>query len=88
MYRLSEDRNNTTAVKEAIASTQKALRTIKDLFSGSPFSFWVISLLITIADFYLIPILFYLEQTPQFSQVAANTPKLQNWWQRTKIINK
>lgn len=75
---------DTTAVKEAIAPTQKALKAIEDLFSGSPF---LVSSLITIADFYLIPIFVYLEQTPQFSQVTANTPKLQNWWQQTKILN-
>lgn len=77
-------KTDTTAVKEAIAPTQQALKAIENLCSGSPF---LVSSLITIADFYLIPIFFYLEKTPQFGQVTANTPKLQNWWQQTKILN-
>lgn len=70
------------AVQKAIAPTQKALKAIEDLFIGSPF---LVGTLISIADFYLIPIFVYLEQTPQFADVMANTPKLKAWWNEVKI---
>ena len=72
------------AVQEAIAPTQKALKAIEDLFIGSPF---LTGSLISIADFYLIPIFIYLEQTPQFDTVIANTPKLKAWWNEVKILS-
>ena len=72
------------AVKSAIAPTQKALAAIEELFSGTPF---LVSSLISIADFYLIPIFVYLEKTPQFAEVTANTPKLKTWWDEVKILN-
>lgn len=71
------------AVQNAIAPTQKALHAIEDLFIGIPFS---VSSLISIADFYLIPIFIYLEQTPQFEEVMANTPRLKAWWDEVKIL--
>ena len=71
------------AVQKAIAPTQKALGAIEDLFVGSPF---LVGSLVSIADFYLIPIFVYLEQTPQFSEVTANTPKLKGWWEEAKIL--
>ena len=74
---------DTEAVQKAIAPTQKALAAIEDLVTGTPF---LISSLISIADFYLIPIFVYLEKTPQFAAVTANTPKLKTWWQEAKIL--
>lgn len=71
------------AVQKAIAPTQKALSAIEDLFVGSPF---LVGSLVSIADFYLIPIFVYLEKTPQFTEVMANTPKLRAWWKETKIL--
>ena len=65
------------AVKEAIAPTQKALAAIEELSVSSPF---LTGSLVSIADFYLIPIFVYLEKTPQFAEVTANTPKLKAWW--------
>ena len=44
---------DTEAVQKAIAPTQKALKAIEDLYIGSPF---LVGSLISIADFYLIPI--------------------------------
>ena len=41
---------------------------------------------LSIADFYLIPIFVYLEKTPQFNAVTANTPKLRVWWNEVKIL--
>ena len=71
------------AVEKALAPTQKALGAIEDLFVGSPF---LLGSMISIADFYLIPIFIYLEQTPQFDKVTANTPKLKQWWNEVKIL--
>ncbi|MEA5594515.1 glutathione S-transferase family protein [Rivularia sp. UHCC 0363] len=71
------------AVKEAVAPTQKALKAIEDLFIGSPF---LVDSLISIADFYLIPIFVYLAQTPEFDAVTAQTPKLKAWWEQTKNL--
>ena len=71
------------AVQKAIAPAQKALKAIEDIYIGSPF---LVSSLISIADFYLIPIFVYLEQTPQFAEVTANTPKLKAWWNEVKML--
>lgn len=70
-------------VEEAIAPTIKALEAIEDLFVGSPF---LVGSMISIADFYLIPIFIYLEKTPQFEAVTAHTPKLNAWWKEVKIL--
>jgi glutathione S-transferase len=71
------------AVEGAIAPTQKALKAIEDLAVGTPF---LVGSMISIADFYLIPIFVYLEKTPQFNAVTANTPKLRVWWNEVKIL--
>ena len=74
---------DSSAVEKAIAPTQKALKAIEDLYIGSPF---LVGSLISVADFYLIPIFVYLEQTPQFDRVMDNTPKLKAWWNEVKIL--
>jgi glutathione S-transferase len=71
------------AVQNAIAPTQKALKAIEDLVVGTPF---LVGSMISIADFYLIPIFVYLAKTPQFNAVTANTPKLRVWWNEVKIL--
>lgn len=71
------------AVQEAIAPAKKALEAIEELSLGSPF---LVGSMISIADFYLIPIFIYLEKTPQFNAVTANTPKLRVWWNEVKIL--
>ncbi len=71
------------AVEEAVAPSQKALKAIEDLYQGNPF---LVDSLISIADFYLIPIFVYLEKTPEFEAVTAQTPKLKAWWEQTKIL--
>ena len=72
------------AVQNAIAPTKKALEAIQGLFTTTPF---LASSLISIADFYLIPIFIYLEKTPQFNAVTANAPKLRVWWNEVKTLN-
>lgn len=70
-------------VEKAIAPTVKALKAIENLFVGSPY---LVGSMISIADFYLIPIFVYLEQTPEFDSVTAYTPKLRKWWDEVKIL--
>lgn len=72
------------AVQEAIAPTQKALKAIEDLVVGTPF---LVGSMISLADFYLIPIFVYLEKTPQFNTLTINTPKLRIWWNEVKMLN-
>lgn len=72
------------AVQAAIAPVQKALQAIEKLFIGSPF---LAGSLISVADFYLIPIFVYLEKTPQFEEVTANIPQLKTWWNEVKMLN-
>ena len=71
------------AVKAAIAPAQTALKAIEDLITGSPF---LMGSVVTIADFYLIPIFVYLEKTPEFEAVTAQTPQLQTWWNNAKTL--
>ena len=71
-------------VENAIVPTMKALEAIEDLFVGSPF---LVGSMISIADFYLIPIFVYLEQTPEFEAVTSHVPKLKQWWNEVKILS-
>lgn len=71
------------AVQEAIAPTQKALEAIEELSVSNPF---LTGSMVSIAEFYLIPIFVYLEKTPQFDEVTSNTPKLKAWWEEVKIL--
>ena len=71
-------------VEDAIVPTTKALEAIENLFVGSPF---LVGSMISIADFYLIPIFIYLEQTPEFEAVTSHTPKLKKWWDEVKILS-
>ncbi|MEL7069509.1 MAG: glutathione S-transferase family protein [Cyanobacteria bacterium J06581_3] len=72
------------AVEEAIAPTKKALEAIEALTAGSPY---LLGSSITIADFYLIPIFFYISKTPQFDAVTAETPKLKAWWEKAQTLD-
>ena len=70
-------------VEDAIVPTIKALEAIENLLVGSPF---LVGSMISIADFYLIPIFVYLEKTPEFDAVTGYTPKLRKWWDEVKIL--
>ena len=71
-------------VEEAVSPAVKALKAIEDLFVGDPY---LVGSMISIADFYLIPIFVYLEQTPEFDAVTSDTPKLKKWWDEVKILS-
>ena len=70
-------------VEDAIAPAMKALEAIENLLVGDPF---LVGSMISIADFYLIPIFVYLEQTPEFEAVTSHVPKLRKWWDEVKIL--
>jgi len=63
-------------VKNAIAPAQTAIEAIESLAAGSPY---LLGSEASIADFYLIPILMYVFQTPEFEVITAQTPKLRRW---------
>ncbi|AFZ13041.1 Glutathione S-transferase domain protein [Crinalium epipsammum PCC 9333] len=65
------------AVKNAVAPAKTALEAIESLTVGSPY---LLGSELTIADFYLIPIFFYLSNTPEFEAIIADTPKIKSWW--------
>lgn len=70
-------------VENAIIPTINALEAIEDLCQGNPF---LVGSMISLADFYLIPIFIYLEKTPEFAPVTTHTPKLKAWWDEVKIL--
>ncbi len=72
------------AIESAIAPTQTALGAIEDLFQRSPYLLGSSS---SLADFYLIPVFFYLSKTPQFEAVTAQTPQLSAWWNKVKELD-
>ena len=68
---------NQTLIENAIAPAAQALKAIEDIVvDGS----YLLGDSITIADFYLIPIFIYLQETPQFDTLTEQTPKLKAWW--------
>jgi glutathione S-transferase len=68
-------------VKNAIALAQKATEAIEAIIRGG---LYLIGGKLSIADFYLIPIFFYLSQTPEFTMIVAQSPKLILWWNAAK----
>ncbi len=72
------------AIEGAIAPTQTALGAIEDLFQGSPY---LLGSSPSLADFYLIPVFFYLSKTPQFDAATAQTPQLSAWWNTVKELD-
>ena len=70
-------------VKNAIAPAQMALEAIESLAADSPY---LLGSAASIADFYLIPILMYLFQTPEFEVITAQTPKLRRWQDELSLL--
>jgi glutathione S-transferase len=71
-------------VNSAIEQTQTAIGAIESLAICNPY---LLGNTIGIADFYLIPIFVYLAQTPEFSAIVAQSPKLQSWWGRVSQLS-
>jgi glutathione S-transferase len=72
-----------TKVNNAIAPAQKATEAIEAIIAGG---LYLIGGKFSIADFYLIPIFFYLSQTPEFTMIVAQSPKLISWWNNAKQL--
>lgn len=70
-----------TAIKNAMAPVQKSLAAIEAIASTDPY---LVDSKMTLADMYLIPVVAYLAQTPEFDTLTAQTPKLRAWWERAK----
>ncbi len=70
------------AVEAAIDPAKTALEAIEELFVGP----YVLGDELTVADFYLIPVFFYVSKTPQFDSLTANTPKLKDWWENARSL--
>lgn len=66
-----------TAVQTAVPQVKTALEAIESISSCDPF---LLGSLITLADFYVMPVMFYLSNTPEMDQVTTQTPKLNSWW--------
>lgn len=71
------------AVQSAIAPAKTAVLAIEALIVGEPY---LLGDTITIADLYVIPVLLYLSQTPEFQPIMSEAPKLLDWWQRVSQL--
>ncbi len=65
------------AVAEAAPKAKTALEAIEAIASCSPY---LLGPTITLADFYLMPVMLYLSKTPEFAAVTGQIPKLNAWW--------
>jgi len=68
---------NEEKIKAAVPRAKTAIEAIESLTVGSPY---LLGSEVSIADFYLIPILVYLAKTPECDAIMAQTPKLKTWW--------
>lgn len=71
------------AVKTAIAPAHTAIAAIEALITGEPY---LLGEEMSIADLYVIPVLLYLSQTPEFQPVMSQSPKLLAWWQNASQL--
>lgn len=67
------------AVAAAVPKTKTALDAIEAISTPSPY---LLGNDITLADFFLMPIFFYLSRTPEFDKVTADAPQLKAWWEK------
>ena len=65
------------AVAAATPKAKTALEAIEAIASCSPY---LLGDAITLADFYLMPVMLYLSKTPEMAAVTRETPKLNAWW--------
>ena len=66
-----------TVIQNAVPRAKKALEVIESISNCDPF---LLGNTITLADFYLMPVILYLSKTPEMAAVTAQTPKLNIWW--------
>ncbi|WP_017302133.1 glutathione S-transferase family protein [Nodosilinea nodulosa] len=65
------------AVAAATPKVKTALEAIEAIAPCSPY---LLGEAITLADFYLLPIMVYLSKTPELAAATSQTPKLKDWW--------
>ena len=65
------------AVAEAAPKVKTALKAIEAIASCHPY---LLGPTITLADFYLLPVMLYLSKTPEFAAVTSDIPQLNAWW--------
>lgn len=70
-------KSDEAAIQTAVPKVQTALGAIESISSCDPF---LLGSAITLADFYLMPVMLYLSKTPEMETVTAQTPKLKSWW--------
>lgn len=71
------------AVKSAIAPAHTAIAAIEALSADAPY---LLGSELSLADLYVIPVLLYLSQTPEFQPVISESPKLLDWWQKASQL--
>lgn len=65
------------AIQAAVPKVQTALQAIESCASCDPY---LLGSEVTLADFYLLPVVLYLTQTPEKDAALSQTPQLQAWW--------
>ena len=66
------------AVAAAVPKVQTALKAIEAIATFSPY---LLGANLTLADLYLLPVVFYLSNTPDWEAVISDTPQLKAWWE-------
>jgi len=66
------------AVAAAVPKVQTALQAIEAIASCAPY---LLGAAVTLADLYLLPVVFYLSNTPDWAAVISKTPQLKTWWE-------
>ncbi|MGG6239174.1 glutathione S-transferase family protein [Nodosilinea sp. AN01ver1] len=65
------------AVAAAVPKAKTALEAIEAIAPCTPY---LLGEAITLADFYLMPVMLYLSKTPELKAATGQTPKLNDWW--------
>ncbi|WP_204138378.1 glutathione S-transferase family protein [Halomicronema sp. CCY15110] len=66
------------AVAAAVPKVQTALKAIEAIAACSPY---LLGAELTLADLYLLPVVLYLSNTPDWEAVISETPQLKAWWE-------
>lgn len=65
------------AVAAAVPKVKTALEAIEAIATYNPY---LMGEAVTLADFYLMPVMLYLSKTPELEAATSQTPKLKDWW--------
>ncbi|TPW29956.1 glutathione S-transferase family protein [Pararhizobium mangrovi] len=80
LFAESEEDKDEDARKQGIDDLRLSLREIMKLRGDDP---WIAGDAMSLADLYLAPLCFYVEQTPD-KETVLDVPGLADWWQRMK----